>query len=99
MPLSQLGAILLRLILRVWAYSGLVVIVCLLLYYLYGGLFALLLLFVAVSGSFLLFLSFVEIAPLCRYSISSSGHFTVLSGVAESFPRVHSYTFDVWASI
>lgn len=59
-PLSQLGAILLRMILRVWAYSGLVVIVCILLYYLYGGLFAVLLLFVAVSGGF-----FVLFLVLC----------------------------------
>ncbi|CAG9763377.1 unnamed protein product [Ceutorhynchus assimilis] len=49
-PLSQLGAILLRMIFKVWAYSGLVLVFCFLLYYMYGGLFAISLLVFAVTG-------------------------------------------------
>ncbi|XP_066260372.1 protein ABHD13 isoform X1 [Euwallacea similis] len=49
-PLSQLGAVLFRMILRVWAYSGLVLVICFLLYYMYGGLFAISLLVFAITG-------------------------------------------------
>lgn len=49
-PLSQLGAVLLRMVLKVWAYSGLVLVVCFLLYYMYGGIFAISLLIFAVTG-------------------------------------------------
>ncbi|ENN70983.1 protein ABHD13 isoform X2 [Dendroctonus ponderosae] len=48
--LSQLGALLLRMILKVWAYSGLVLVICFLLYYLYGGFFAMMLLVFAITG-------------------------------------------------
>lgn len=62
-PLSQLGTILLRMVLKVWAYSGLVLVVCFLLYYMYGGIFAISLLIFAVTGKInidsVLFLSFV----------------------------------------
>ncbi|CAH2012077.1 unnamed protein product [Acanthoscelides obtectus] len=49
-PFSRITAVLFRMILKVWAYSGLVLIVCFLLYYMYGGIFAVLLLFFAVTG-------------------------------------------------
>ncbi|XP_060519937.1 protein ABHD13 [Cylas formicarius] len=49
-PLSLIGAILLKMILKVWAYSGLVLVFCFLLYYMYGGVFAILLLVFAVTG-------------------------------------------------
>lgn len=61
-PLSHLGAILFRMILKVWAYSGLVLVFCFLLYYMYGGLFAISLLVFAVTGE-LLFLM-----PKSRFS-------------------------------
>lgn len=49
-PLSHIGAIILRMVLKVWAYSGLVLVVCFLLYYMYGGIFAILLLVFAITG-------------------------------------------------
>ncbi|VEN55367.1 unnamed protein product [Callosobruchus maculatus] len=49
-PFSRITAVLFRMILKVWAYSGLVLVVCFLLYYMYGGIFAILLLFFAVTG-------------------------------------------------
>lgn len=50
MPISRLSGFFLRIILRVWAYSGLVLVFCCLLYYMYGGMLALLMLFFAVTG-------------------------------------------------
>ncbi|KAJ8969473.1 hypothetical protein NQ317_015288 [Molorchus minor] len=49
-PYSRITAILFRMVLKVWAYSGLVLVFCFLLYYMYGGIFAILLLFFAVTG-------------------------------------------------
>ncbi|CAH1119738.1 unnamed protein product [Phaedon cochleariae] len=49
-PFSRLTAIFFRMVLRVWAYSGLVLVFCFLLYYMYGGIFAVSLLFFAVTG-------------------------------------------------
>ncbi|KAG5898082.1 hypothetical protein JTB14_001786 [Gonioctena quinquepunctata] len=49
-PFSRISAILFKMILRVWAYSGLVLVFCFLVYYMYGGTFAILLLFFAVTG-------------------------------------------------
>lgn len=49
-PFSRITAILFRMVLKVWAYSGLVLVFCFLLYYMYGGIFAILLLFFAVTG-------------------------------------------------
>lgn len=49
-PFTKVTTILFRMILRIWAYSGLVLVFCFLVYYLYGTLFAVLLLFFAVTG-------------------------------------------------
>ncbi|KAJ8922354.1 hypothetical protein NQ315_004297 [Exocentrus adspersus] len=49
-PFSRITAILFKMVLKVWAYSGLVLVFCFLLYYMYGGIFAVLLLFFAVTG-------------------------------------------------
>lgn len=49
-PFSRITAILFKMVLKVWAYSGLVLVFCFLLYYMYGGIFAILLLFFAVTG-------------------------------------------------
>lgn len=49
-PFSRITAILFKMVLKVWAYSGLVLVFCFLLYYMYGGMFAILLLFFAVTG-------------------------------------------------
>lgn len=53
-PFSRITAILFRMVLKVWAYSGLVLVFCFLLYYMYGGTFAILLLFFAVTGAVLI---------------------------------------------
>ncbi|CAG9840440.1 unnamed protein product [Diabrotica balteata] len=47
---ARITTILFRMILRVWAYSGLVLVFCCLVYYLYGAVFAMILLFFAVTG-------------------------------------------------
>ncbi|XP_023014030.2 abhydrolase domain containing 13-like protein Bem46 [Leptinotarsa decemlineata] len=47
---SRISATLFRMVLRVWAYSGLVLVFCFLVYYMYGGIFAILLLSFAVTG-------------------------------------------------
>lgn len=48
--LSRIFSVLLAMVMRVWAYSGLVLFLCFLLYYLYGGIFAFLLLIFAATG-------------------------------------------------
>lgn len=50
LKITYILGILLRMILRVWAYSGLVLVFCFFLYYIYGGILALLLLFFAIMG-------------------------------------------------
>lgn len=48
--ISRILGTILRIIVKVWAYSGLVLVVCFLLYYLYGGIFAFILLFFSITG-------------------------------------------------
>ncbi|XP_056630568.1 protein ABHD13 [Diorhabda carinulata] len=49
-PFARITTILFKMLLRVWAYSGLVLVFCCLIYYMYGGMFAVILLFFAVTG-------------------------------------------------
>lgn len=47
---SRIIATLIGITLKVWAYSGLVLVFCFLLYYFYGGMFAFILLIFAATG-------------------------------------------------
>lgn len=49
--LTRIIGTLFKMILKVWAYSGLVLVFCFLLYYVYGGVFAVILLFFALTGN------------------------------------------------
>lgn len=71
-PFSRITAILFKMVLKVWAYSGLVLVFCFLLYYMYGGLFAILLLFFAVTGKSILGNDNVNNPSSSRYPVSSS---------------------------
>ncbi|CAH0546634.1 unnamed protein product [Brassicogethes aeneus] len=48
--ISRISSIIFRMVLKVWAYSGLVLVFCFLLYYMYGGIFAFMLLFFSITG-------------------------------------------------
>jgi fermentation-respiration switch protein FrsA (DUF1100 family) len=48
--LTRIVGTLFKMILKVWAYSGLVLVFCFLLYYIYGGVFAVVLLFFSLTG-------------------------------------------------
>lgn len=50
LQVTVIVAIILKMMLRVWAYSGLVLVFCFLLYYMYGGIFAFTLLFMSILG-------------------------------------------------
>jgi hypothetical protein len=49
--LTRIVGTLFKMILKVWAYSGLVLVFCFLLYYIYGGVFAVVLLFFSLTGN------------------------------------------------
>ncbi|CAG9864474.1 unnamed protein product [Phyllotreta striolata] len=49
-PFSKVATVLFTMILRVWAYSGLVLVFCFLVYYLYGSVLAMILLLFALTG-------------------------------------------------
>ncbi|KAK9887043.1 hypothetical protein WA026_019968 [Henosepilachna vigintioctopunctata] len=50
LQVTVIMGIILKMILRVWAYSGLILVSCFLLYYMYGGIFAFILIFISVLG-------------------------------------------------
>ncbi|XP_019865001.1 protein ABHD13 [Aethina tumida] len=48
--LSRISSVIFRMVLKVWAYSGIVLVFCFLLYYMYGGIVAILLLLFSITG-------------------------------------------------
>lgn len=51
--LSSVLGTLFKMVVKVWAYSGIVVIFCFLIYFFYGGIFAFVLLLLSFTGEYL----------------------------------------------
>lgn len=107
-PFSKITAIVFAMILKVWAYSGLVLVFCFLIYYLYGGILAISLLFFAVTGMYykkimsiilnccsfgsLIYVSSYAFLIGSRYSVPNPRYSIIQSRVTEPFQSLCTYT-------